>query len=389
MDTNDNINDSTTVIINKIPSSFFENIEQRNKNKKQTKKYLIILLIAITFLFIVRIPLGIVINTTLIFGIPIPTMFLQLFDELVLIAPQLIFVFFIILVFIKIFPNEKSLAVGLAILSIFVFMGLFASFISPYDPTLRNTNCSIPNCAKAPPSLDHIMGTTTLGYDVYSRIIYGAQIPLQISIITVLICFSVGVPLGLISAYYGGYFDRVLNSVMDLLYSFPALLLAITLSIFLTDVPFIGGSNNLRIILVVAFSNGLVYIPTLFRITRGKVFQLKEAPYIEAVKTIGASNSLIMLRYVLPNVISAPITIIPFDMTDAILTEAALAFLGIGILPPTHDWGYDLTAAQNLTQYQPWLIFFPGLMIFFLAFAFSLLGDALNDKFNPLISKEL
>ena len=388
MDSINELNDSNVNVIEHIPEKLFTKLSK--KEIKNRRNFYLLILGIIAFLFIVRIPLGLNLPFSFLYGIiPIPTMFLQLFDTLSLLWYQLIIVTVVFLIFIKLFPNQKSLAIGLAILTIFILMAIFASFLSPYSPTVRNTDCTVPNCSKAPPSTNHIMGTTTLGYDVYSRIIYGAQIPLQIAIITVAICFTVGVPLGIISAYFSGVSDRIINAVMDILYSFPALLLAITLSVFLTSVPFIGGSNDLRIILVVAFSNGLVYIPTLFRITRGKVLQLKQQPYIEAVKSIGASNNLIMLRYILPNVISAPITMIPFAMTDAILTEAALAFLGIGITAPTPDWGYDLNAAKTLTQTQPWLIVFPGLMIFFLAFAFSLLGDALNDKFNPLLSQDI
>jgi peptide/nickel transport system permease protein len=368
-----------------LDSSFFGKIKRFYKT--QPKSFFAIVFGSLFLLFLTRIPTGMKLSFTPVNGIPVPTPLLQAIDSVSLLWSPLLFVLFVFLLFFYLFPNEKSLAIGLAIITIFVFMSIFADFIAPYSPIVRNDNCLslYPSCSKAPPSPEHIMGSTTLGYDVYSRIIYGAQIPLQISIITAGICFFIGVPMGIISGFFGGYLDRIPNAVMDVIYSFPALLLAITLSLFLVNIPFIGGADDLRIILIVSFSNGLIYIPTMFRITRGKVLQIKNQPYIEAIHTLGGSKFLIMFRYILPNVIAAPITIIPFAITDAILTEAALAFLGIGITAPTPDWGYDLTDARSLTETQPWLIIFPGLMIFFLAFAFSLIGDALNDKFNPYI----
>lgn len=326
-----------------------------------------------------------------------------LINTIIILLPQIIFVLVIMAIFIWKFKNDKLLGVGLAILTIFGIMAIFAPILAPYSYNKSLYICGASHtqyCRQQPPGPGIIMGTTLFGYDVYSRIIYGAQIPLQMSFIAAFICFFAGVPLGLVSGYYGGRIDSILKTVSDIIVSFPALLLAIILSTFIQTIqifiPFTNFSivdtnspsgDTLRIILVVSFSVGLLYIPSFFVIVRSIVLQIRESSFVESAKVLGASDFTIMFRYILPNVIAAPMALIPFSMTDAILTAAALAFLGIGILPPTPDWGYDLTAAIPNIQLAPWLITFPGIMLFLLAFSFALVGDSLNEKYNPLIQK--
>ncbi|KKK89165.1 hypothetical protein LCGC14_2735850, partial [marine sediment metagenome] len=286
------------------------------------------------------------------------------------------------------FLKSKTLAIGLAIVVFFLLIAIFAPQIAPYSFDERHTNCGENKiCRQAPPSPEHLMGTNTIGYDLYSRMIWGAQIPFIMSIFAAVLAMSVGIPIGLISGYYGGFTDRILNATMDLLYSFPAILFAITLSLFLSDVPFIGSEEDVtpKIIIVVGLSVGLVYIPVFYKIVRSQVFQVKELPYIEAVRSIGASDGTIQTKYILPNVIANPVSLIPFPMVDAILTAAALAFLGIGLQAPTPDWGFDLTEGSRAITSSPWWVTYPGIMIFLLAFAFALIGDALNDRYNPLL----
>jgi peptide/nickel transport system permease protein len=286
------------------------------------------------------------------------------------------------------FLKSKTLAFGIAIVFLFLFIAIFAQDIAPYGFDERHTDCGDNRiCRQAPPSPEHLMGTNTIGWDLYSRVIYGAQIPFLMSIFAATLAFFIGIPIGLISGYYGGFADRIINAFMDLVYSFPSILFAITLSLFLSSVPFIGSEEDItpKIIIVVGFSVGLVYIPVFYKIVRSQVFQIKELPYIEAVRSIGASNRTIQTKYVLPNVIANPISLIPFPMVDAILTGAALAFLGIGLQAPTPDWGYDLTEGSRLITISPWWVTYPGLMVFLLAFAFALIGDALNDSYNPML----
>ncbi|MHA2104144.1 MAG: ABC transporter permease [Candidatus Hodarchaeales archaeon] len=343
-----------------------------------------------------------------VFDFSIPLLFLQVFEQLQLLKVQIIGFIAVIVLFVFVLPrlheffsllkleslseiskkmfgvlNNKTLAVGIAVVTIFLFIALFANELAPYGFDQRHSDCIRAFCRQSPPEPSHLMGTTTIGWDLFSRVIHGAQIPFKMSIIAASLALVIGIPLGLISGYYSGTADRILNAIMDLLYSFPAVLFAISLSLFLTEIAFIGDDD--RIIIVVGFSVGLVYIPTFYKIVRSQVFQIKELPYIEAVKAIGASDRTIQSKYILPNVIASPIALIPFPMVDAILTGAALAFLGIGIQAPTADWGYDLTQGKDLITIAPWWITYPGLMVFLLAFGFALIGDALNDRYNPLL----
>ena len=282
----------------------------------------------------------------------------------------------------KIWEN-KTLSFGIGILVIIVLMAIFADVIAPYSFDTRSNNCGAEydECRYAPPSAEHIFGTNILGWDVFSRIIYGSRIALQMSITSTLLALLIGIPMGLLSGYYGGPIDRVLNSIADGIYSFPSLLLALLIGISLSKF------GNLGIIAAVSVSVAVVYIPVYFKVVRAQVLKEVEEAYVDAAKSMGASDLTIIIRYILPNVIAAPIALIPFNMTEAILTNASLAFLGISIQPPAADWGYDLVKNRSLASVRtrPWLTLFPGLSIFFLSFAFALIGDTLNDKFNPLI----
>jgi peptide/nickel transport system permease protein len=280
--------------------------------------------------------------------------------------------------FLAFLRENKSFSIGLFILGIIVSMALFADFIAPYSYADRAGG------RYEAPSQDHIFGTTLLGYDVFSRIVYGSQVALIIAFSGTILSLSIGVPLGIISGYFGGKIDRLLTLIADSIYSFPSLLLAITLAIYLSVF------GILRVVAAVAVATSVVYIPTYFRVVRAQVLQIKEEGYVRAARSMGAGRLTILIRYVAPNVLASTIAIIPFNMTDAILTNAGLAFLGLGISPPTADWGYDVYDSRALVKVRayPWLILFPGLMIFLLSFSLSLIGDALNDKFNPLISQK-
>jgi len=281
--------------------------------------------------------------------------------------------------------QNKSLTIGLTIFFIMVFIALFADVIAPYHYADRSRDCGEDNpyCRYSPPSAEHLFGTNLLGRDMFSRLIYGSRITLIIAFSGTLLAVIVGIPLGILSGYFGGKVDRLFTLVADSIYSLPSLLLAIALALFFAS------TGLFKDIAPVSIATAVVYIPTYFRVIRSQVLQVKEETYIEAAKALGAGKMTILLRYITPNVIASSIAIIPFNMTDAILTNAGLAYLGLGIQPPTPDWGYDIYDARELSKIRsyPWLIVFPGLMIFLLAFALSLVGDALNDKFNPLISK--
>ncbi|MFX1507652.1 MAG: ABC transporter permease [Promethearchaeota archaeon] len=275
--------------------------------------------------------------------------------------------------------SNKSLTIGCILLSAIIFIAVFADFVSPYNYATR-----FPQFRYGPPSPAHPFGTTLLGFDVMARVIYGARVALIIAFSGTILAYIIGVPLGILSGYFGGKVDRLLTLIADAIYSFPSLLLAITFAIYLS------GFGILKTVAAVSFATAVVYIPTYFRVVRSQVLQVKKEGYINAAKSMGAGRLTILIRYITPNILASTIAIIPFNMTDAILTNAGLAFLGLGIQPPTADWGYDVYDARALSKVRayPWLIFFPGLMIFILSFALSLIGDSLNDKFNPLIKQK-
>jgi peptide/nickel transport system permease protein len=279
--------------------------------------------------------------------------------------------------------DNKSLTLGIFILTGIVLMAIFADYLAPYHFAERTDDCGpgYDECKYSPPTLQHPFGTNLLGYDMLSRIIYGSRIALQMSITSTILALSIGIPMGILSGYYGGKIDRLLNAIADGIYSFPSLLLAILIGITLAKY------GNLGIMIAVSVSTAVVYIPVYFKIVRSQVLKEIQEQYIDAAKSMGASDLTIIVRYIFPNVIAAPIALIPFNMTEAILTNAALAFLGLSIQPPAADWGYDLNKNRSLAsiRMRPWLMFFPALFIFLLSFSFALIGDSLNDKFNPLI----
>ncbi|MFQ5907873.1 MAG: ABC transporter permease [Thermoplasmata archaeon] len=281
-------------------------------------------------------------------------------------------------IFLPLFEESLTLTgimtwIGVALLVSFVVVALFAPFIAPYDPTEifvgeRNE----------PPSAEHWMGTDRLGRDLLSRVLWGARTSLTIMITAVAFALAVGLPLGLLSGYIGGKLDRGLVVVMDSIYSFPAIILAIALAIFL-------GKGILNISLAIT----VVFIPLYFRVIRNHVIAVKQENYVEAARAIGADPRTVLRAYILANVIITVPVILSINAADAILTAAGLSFLGFGLEEPTPDWGLDLGRNQPfLTVGVWWSSFFPGLMIILLAAGLAMMGEGLNDLINPLLKKE-
>ncbi|HID90968.1 TPA: ABC transporter permease [Candidatus Bathyarchaeota archaeon] len=256
---------------------------------------------------------------------------------------------------------------GCAIVVSIVVIALLAHVIAPYDPTV---NIGDPLLR---PGMRFLMGTDILGRDVYSRILYGSRTSLLVVFTSTVLSLMAGVPIGLVSGYLGGKLDRVASLIMDSIYAFPGLVLAIAIAAVLGP-----GVTNMAIAIAV------VYIPMYFRMVRSQVLSLKEGLFVEAARAIGARDRTIMLRYIFPNVTFSIAVIFSLNVVDAILTEAALSFFGLGVTAPTPDWGFDLRAGQSflLSGYW-WLITFPGLMIILTAIGFSLLGEGLNEMLTP------
>lgn len=221
-----------------------------------------------------------------------------------------------------------------------------------------------------------ILGTNQLGQDVLSRIIWGTRIALIVGLSSAIVAFLLGVPLGLISGYVGGPFDRILTLLMDSLYSFPGLILAIAIAAVL-------GAGIGNVIVAIA----VLYIPTYFRIVRGQTLSVKNDLFVEAARSLGTPPWQILTKYILPNVIPSVVIIFSVNVADAILTEAGLSFLGLGLPPDTPDWGIDLARGQDYIRRAWWLITFPGLMVSLVTLSFSMLGESLAEILNPRLAE--
>ena len=217
-----------------------------------------------------------------------------------------------------------------------------------------------------------ILGTNQIGQDVLSRLIWGTRIALIIGFSASIFALVIGVPLGLIAGYTGGKLDRILTVVMDSLYAFPGLILAIAITAVL-------GPSVFNVIVAIA----VLYIPTYYRMVRGQTLSVKEELYIEAARSLGAKGREVLRRYIYPNVIPSVAIIFSVNVADAILTGAGLSFLGLGLPPNTADWGIDVARGQEFIQTGWWLITFPGLAIMLIVLAFSMMGEGLMEIFNP------
>ncbi len=262
------------------------------------------------------------------------------------------------------FPGRWMLWLGLSIVLVVTIMAIFAPFISPYDPTQSSEDTF------QPPSWEHPMGTNRLGQDMFSRIIWGARVVLFVVTVATMFSMLIGIPLGLTSGYFGGKLDRTLSVIMDSIYAFPAIILAIVISVAL-------GPSPMNTAVAISF----VYVPTYFRMVRGQTLSLKAQLFVEAARAVGAKHGDIMYRYILPNLVPTILVVFSLSVADAILTEAGLSFLGLSVTPPTPDWGYDLRVGQPfmLDGYW-WLVLFPGLMVMLFAMAFALIGEAMSEK---------
>ena len=261
---------------------------------------------------------------------------------------------------------------GLMIVLAIVYMTTISWWIVPYDPTRLDVGPY-----GAAPSIDFPLGTTALGQDLLSRVIAGGAVMLQVAILSVVVCFSIGVPAGLAASYRGGLTDRTVSLVMDSIFAFPGLVLAIAIAAMLGP-----GVTNMALAIAV------VYIPSYFRVVRSQVLTVKELPYVEAAVIMGARDRDIIFRYILPNILPSAIVVMSINFADAVLTAAGLTFVGLGLPVDVPDWGWDLTfGSQELIAGKWWSITFPGLMIVLLALGFTLAGEGLNEVLTPKLKE--
>lgn len=274
------------------------------------------------------------------------------------------------------------LVAGLVITAMFLIFALFAPWIAPFGFSQTGSGgADFPKAA--PPSGDHWFGTDRLFFDVLSRTIWGARTAIQVVVLSILFCVVVGVPLGLVSGYYGGWLDRILMLIMDAIFAFPSFLLAIVFSFLLTGI--IGGS-----VIAVALSLSVVYVPQYFRVVRNTTVSAKEATYVEAARAIGATDGVIMRRYLFGNVVQSVPVLGTLNAADAILTLAGLGFLGLGIQSTdAAEWGHDLNRAlADAGAGIWWTGLFPGLAIVLLVTGLTLVGEGLNETLNPTLRRQ-
>ena len=263
--------------------------------------------------------------------------------------------------------SRPAAVVGIAIVVTFVVLAVFAPWLAPYDPVASDWSAF-----RQPPSAEHWFGTDEIGRDVASRVIWGARASLIAGVMSVLIAIAIGVPFGLAAGYAGKAIDATIMRITDGLLAIPSLVLAIALAGFLG-----AGLANATIAI------GLSAMPVFIRLTRGQVLAVRGELYVDAARALGYSNRRIVLRHILPNILPALLVQATVTMAIAIIAEAGLSFLGLGLQPPEPSWGASLNAARNFIAEGPWMSFWPGLFICVAVFGFNLTGDALRDAFDP------
>ena len=268
---------------------------------------------------------------------------------------------------LKRFLRSPSAMAGLIIVTLLILAGLFAPLLTPYDPAQQDLRSVL-----QAPSLSHPLGTDQLGRDVLARILFGARLTLFIGAFAVAVGLIIGVPLGVISGFYRGTVDLVIQRVMDLMLSFTSFLLALTLVALL-------GVGLTNVIVAVGIST----IPRFARLVRSSVMSIREVSYIEASLALGTPSLRVLWRHVLPNAMAPVIVQATLSMGATILTAAGLGFLGLGVQPPTPEWGAMLGEGRNYIFSQPSVTTFPGLAIFLAVVGFNLLGDGLRDTLDP------
>jgi peptide/nickel transport system permease protein len=261
---------------------------------------------------------------------------------------------------------------GFLIVLLIVYMTIIAYWIVPYDPRDLNVGPLL-----KPPQPGFPLGTTSLGQDLLSRTIAGGGIMLQVAALSVIVCFSIGVPVSLATSFRGGRIEKVTGIIMDSIFAFPGLVLAIAIAAML-------GPGVVNMALAIA----VVYIPSYYRVVRSQVLTIKELPYVEAAVIMGARDRDILFRYILPNLLPSAIVVMSINFADAVLTAAGLTFIGLGLPVNVPDWGWDLTFGSH--QYITgawWVITFPGVMIVILALGFTLAGEGLNELLTPKLEE--
>lgn len=263
---------------------------------------------------------------------------------------------------------KSPLTLGaVAVVLLLVFAAVFAPKLATHQPNRQDFRAVL-----KPPSRDHYLGTDEIGRDIYSRVIYGARVSVTVGVLSVALGGLVGITVGLLAGFYGGALDGVLMRLIDVLLAFPGILLAILLATAL------GAGLGPVIIAVAAYS-----VPTFARVMRGSVLAVRRREFVEAARAAGAGGARVMVRHVFLNSFAPVLVYATLLMGGAILTAAALSFLGVGVAPPTPEWGAMISTARTYMRQAPHVILGPGVAIFLTILAFNVLGDALRDALDP------
>ena len=263
--------------------------------------------------------------------------------------------------------RRRGAMLGLVIVVFFIAIALFAPSIAPQDPLETSWSA-----VRKAPSAQYLFGTDEIGRDVLSRVIWGARASLMAGLVSVCIAMALGVPIGLLAGYVGGWTDSLISRFTDAMLAVPFLILAIALAAFL------GPSLTNAMIAI-----GVSATPIFIRLTRGQVLSVKVEDYVEAARAVGNPHWRIALRHILPNILPPLIVQATLAIAAAIIAEASLSFLGLGQQPPAPSWGSMLNTAKNYVDNAPWMAIWPGVSIFLLVLSFNLLGDGLRDALDP------
>ncbi len=274
------------------------------------------------------------------------------------------------------FFKHKLAGIAIAVLAILVLASVFA-FTTPYSPTDQEPTNSFQKS-----SMDHWFGTDELGRDIFTRILYGGRVSLTVGLLSTFISIALGIVVGALSGYFGGWIDSVLMRITDAFLTFPTIFVLIILGAYLREqqVPWLKNSVLVVIIIIAALS---WMWPA--RLVRGLFLVLREREFVTASRALGGSHLRIIVQHILPNCIGPILVSGTLQMASAIITESGLSYLGFGVQPPTPTWGSILATAQNQVFRAPWVAFYPGLMIFITVMAINYIGDGLRDAFDPYV----
>ncbi len=274
--------------------------------------------------------------------------------------------------FRKLLRNKRAVA-GMIVLLLYVIMAVFAPFVAGTD----NPNEMDPYNMLSAPSGEHIFGTDDCGRDLWARVVYGTRYTFYVGIFTVSISMVLGTVLGLVAGFYGGAIDQIITSVTDAIWSLPTMVLGLAITAAL-------GSGLINCIIAI----GICFTPSFARVVRSMVLTVREQEYVQAARAIGLNDFEIITRYILPNVTPVIIVQASLNAAQAIITEASLSYLGLGIQPPNASWGYLLKTAQQYMGRAPWLSIFPGLMILLVVLSLNFMGDGLRDALDVRLKSE-